>query len=409
MSILLSNHVLYGDETIKNLNKKDITIKKGDITKNYRILTYNKTDMSFADYSDKIGDYRSVIVNMDNLQVVCVAPRKSIYRYPLLDNKYRFEEFLDGTMINLFYDGKNWEIATRNIIGANTKFYQDATKTFNIMFFESLALCNVDLNNINKQFVYSFVMQHPENRIVTPFLKPQLYLVETYEIIPGQDTTEIKGYTMSSPSCNTFVDELKKQFNETGILYPKTYNLTFDECKQQYASNHTSFTIPGFIVKNEENVFERYKQRNPIYENVRLLRGNQPKSLYLYLHNRKQKSLSNYIKYYPEEVPKIKQYEKMVNTMIRNIYEDYVSCFITKQKKIPDCPYNLRPHIYSLHEKYLTHYVGKPKQYIKMSDVTDYFNELPEQRQMYTLNYDVRIRPSIASPPLHDVEGGIMI
>ena len=55
------------------------------------------------------------------------------------------DEFLDGTMINAFYDG-SWKIATRTVVGANCTFY--STKTFHDMFHET----NINYGNNNGNY-----------------------------------------------------------------------------------------------------------------------------------------------------------------------------------------------------------------------------------------------------------------
>ena len=86
-------------------------------------------------------------------------------------------------MINVFWDSNiglsgAWEISTRNTVGAESSFYKSPnSKTFRTMFLEAAINNNLDLDSLNKNFCYSFVLQHPENRIVVPFKAPQLYLI----------------------------------------------------------------------------------------------------------------------------------------------------------------------------------------------------------------------------------------
>ena len=41
---------------------------------------------------------------------------------------------------------------------------------------------NLNFNLLDKNFCYSFVLQHPENRIVVSFTTPQLYLISIFNI-----------------------------------------------------------------------------------------------------------------------------------------------------------------------------------------------------------------------------------
>ena len=119
------------------------------------------------------------------------------------ENNICYEEFVEGTMINLFYD-KNinkWECATRSTIGANVKFYQNSSKTFREMFFETFDLYHIDYNDFDKNCCYSFILQHKENRIVVPNKENKIYLCECYEIngwniIPQLNNTILSKYPL---------------------------------------------------------------------------------------------------------------------------------------------------------------------------------------------------------------------
>ena len=58
------------------------------------------------------------------------------------------------------------------------------------MFSEASEKNNFNMNQLDKKYNYSFVLQHPRNRIVVPFSKPQLYLVKVYEINIVEESVE---------------------------------------------------------------------------------------------------------------------------------------------------------------------------------------------------------------------------
>ena len=115
--------------------------------------------------------------------IVAMAPQKS---YKFNDFKETnqmkdciIQEFIEGTMINCFYFDNKWVISTRSVIGADCRFNKEG-KTFLEMFNDGLDEIGFNLNLLDPQYSYSFVLQHPENRIVVPFELPNIFLVEIY-------------------------------------------------------------------------------------------------------------------------------------------------------------------------------------------------------------------------------------
>ena len=83
----------------------------------------------------------------------------------------------------MFYDtfSQEWVVCTKSNYGANCKFNLDVDLTFNQMFAEAFAEDNLSYDYFNKNYSYSFVLQHPMNRIVVPVENPTLYLTTVYK------------------------------------------------------------------------------------------------------------------------------------------------------------------------------------------------------------------------------------
>ena len=262
----------------------------------YIIVRYDKKMLPSNSIS-KYGLFRSVIINSVG-HVVCFSPPKSIpsdkfmEMYPLqTDSKeddtsktnknISAQEFIEGTMINVFFDPSVgltgcWQIATRSTVGADVTFYKGATKTFNNMFMEACTANNLFINTLNPHFCYSFVLQHPGNRIVVPFSRPQLYLVDVFQIINAGESVKVYSQKMSDVKQYGY-------WGLTAIRFPETYEFaSYTELIEKFASPNTPYNILGVVVRNLDTN-ERMKIRNPIYEEVRHLRGNQPKMQYQYL------------------------------------------------------------------------------------------------------------------------------
>ena len=137
------------------LNKKRVRSKAGTT---YQIIRYDKDFLSHDLYLD-LGMYRSLILNLDTKKVAAMAPPKSLQ----LENKafaelefkdIQIEEFVEGTMINMFFNTltQEWDIATRSNIGARCSFYQDKKKTFRTMFLEAMNRLGYEFEHFDKNF-----------------------------------------------------------------------------------------------------------------------------------------------------------------------------------------------------------------------------------------------------------------
>jgi hypothetical protein len=79
------------------------------------------------------------------------------------------QEKLDGSMILCFWNGKDWEIATRGSFYPNPKFDSDFSKLFRKHFKK--------FNLLDKNFSYIFEIITRENRIVTYYDFEAVYLI----------------------------------------------------------------------------------------------------------------------------------------------------------------------------------------------------------------------------------------
>ena len=232
----------------------------------YSIIRYKKELLS----SDLIATYgllRSVVLS--GPRIVSFAPPKTIsgesfmVKYPTKTDKIIAQDFIEGTMINVFFDPTYgvtgcWQISTRNTVGAEVSFYKWSKKTFNQMFMEACLYNNINIQILNPKYCYSFVLQHPENRIVVPFKKPNLFLVAVYNIVQKENEICVIEEDLNAVKNNGL-------WHMTGIRFPETYEFTlYSELIEKFASANTSYDILGVVVKNTETG-ERTKFRNPIY------------------------------------------------------------------------------------------------------------------------------------------------
>ena len=360
----------------------------------YKVIRYDKNFLC-VDLIPTYGLCRSVILNSAN-QVVGFAPPKSLHadtfiqKYPENTNGIHAEEFIEGTMINVFFDPcvgvtGSWEISTRNTVGATSSFFKSpGSKSFRQMFMEAASECKLDINKLDKELCYSFVLQHPENRIVVPFSKAQLYLVGVYKISNSNNTVDVECF---------YTQAFKLFFNELGttVKFPQIYEFNkYSDLIEKYGSMNTSYDIVGVVIHNKETG-ERTKIRNPVYEQVRNLRGNQPKLQYQYLSLRKEGKVKDFLKFYPENKREFSAFRDQVHLFTNTLYSNYVSCYIKKEKPLIDFSEQYRTHMFNIHQIYMNEFREK-KQFITNTVVQKYVNELHPSLLMYCLNFQMRKR-----------------
>ena len=387
---------------IPKLNRKFYTSKKTG--QSYCTVRYDKSNMTKDDYKT-IGLLRSMVFDNKSKDVLAFSPQKSVdlkseaFSTDWKNDTIQVEEFVDGTMINVFWDKRlglngDWQIASRSCVEANVGFYlHSGSKTFRTMFLEACSEVNLEFDYLKNKsccglpISYSFVLQHQDNRIVIPYKKPQLVLIAMYTIDQKEDSLNINRY-----HNDDIINCLKEK---TTIKFPEIYNsnISLEDTQiyiDQYASKNTPYNIQGVVFNNiTQNT--RSKIRNPIYEEVRLLKGNQPKIQYRYLTLRQQNKVSDYLKIFPEDKSAFSIFRNQLHTFTKGLYQNYVNCYIKKQRPLKEFPYQFRTHMFNLHRQYLDTLL-EDKKSINMSICIEYVNTLHPSKQMFAINYHMRKR-----------------
>ena len=342
----------------------------------YHILKYDKKILA-EDLIDSIGLLRSVIYS--NEKINAFSPPKSLNNTVFL-NKYApeeciAEEFVEGTMINVFYDRDvdKWEIASKTSVGGNIKYFRDQP-TFSELFEEICNELKINFDNFNKDYCYSFVMQHPKNKFVIPICVKKLYLIAIYKI----DNETLK---VTEIPRDTQISELEN------IEMPQRSPIkSFTDMIDAYGSMNTNINIMGAVIYHKSGI--RTKIRNPNYEYLRSLRGNSTKLQYQYLCLRKVNQVKNYLTFFSESKEQFSIFRLQIHIFTDNLYTNYIKCYIKKEKPLIEFPKQFRTHMYSLHQHYLE--IRAEKGYINRQKVINYINELEPAKLMYSLNYGLR-------------------
>lgn len=363
----------------------------------YNVIRYDKNFLSY-DLISSYGLFRSVIINKNNT-VVGFSPPKSIPSDEFIKNYSETsvgvvaEEFIEGTMINVFWDDAigltgAWEISTRNTVGATSSFYKGLkAKTFREMFLEAAKDNELVLENLDRNLCYSFVLQHPQNRIVVPFKNAQLYLVAVYSI--HNDTYSGTIYVDSYD-----YQEYKHFFYnilDSKVKFPQVYEFEkYSDLIEKYASMNTSYDVVGVVLHNKITG-ERSKIRNPVYEQVRNLRGNQPKLQYQYLCLRKEGKVGEFLQFYPENKKEFSTFRDAVHLFTDTLFTNYISCYIKKERPLKEFSDQYRTHMFNIHQKYINE-LREKKQFVTNTVVINYVNNIHPSLLMYCLNFQLRKR-----------------
>lgn len=354
---------------------------------NYSIVNYNKKTLDENNLTT-VGLYRSVVVDNNTNNVVCYSLPKSL-PYEVMTTKYKIEEltaeeFVEGTMINVFWDKykNSWYITTKRTIDAECYFFiQKPQLTFKEMFMDACNFCNLDLTNLDKSCCYSFVLQHPSNRIVVNFTHPQLYLIRLYKIYEHNTLENI----ILPDDCYEFRQKVSG-FHNTTVRVPQVYNFTnYLDLTERFTSYKTPYNVLGYVLRSK--IYrEHCKVRNPQYLYVKHLRGNNTRIDYHYFELRKEHSVNDFLRYFPEYTNKFIECKKKLYTFTNQLYTNYVNCYIYKQNNIDYFNTLYKNHMRFIHKIYITKL--KPiNKHINKTVVINYVNELDIPIILHALNY----------------------
>lgn len=381
------------------INSEIIKVKIYNNGNEYKILNYDKQYVCFNDI--ETFKYRSIILSHPEQKILSFSPPKSldynnfINDYKDINDNIYANEYIEGTMINLFYDERieKWEISTKSAVGGNYFYYRNyysnimtKQKTFYQMFINAFRLDdNKDisdifiLNELSKKYCYSFVLQHPDNHIVLDIKEPRIFLVSVYETINKNKVKYIPIPEVQKWKC----------FSSGIIEFPKQYVFNcYDELSENVLSIQNPSDFIGVVI-TDLNTGYKTKIENPSYRQKKFLRGNNPNLQYQYLCLYRVKKINDFLNYFPRYVKLFKKFYYDYNEFVSNVHLSYLYYYVQKNQVIISKQY--LPHIYKIHhEIYLPSIITGDPIIIRRKVVKDYFDNMEPRELLYHLNYSIR-------------------
>jgi hypothetical protein len=332
----------------------------------YAIIYYNKktSDMTLP----HVQKCRSVIWNTITNQPVMVAPARGRKFLEAVDDgvtTFIVEEFVDGVMINMFYDpvAMAWQLATRTSMGATGNFYGE--RSFADLFWETFTASGLTTDSMDLSSTYSWVLQHPEERIVVApaYGIPKLTLVQASGVIP--DNVE--------------------------ALRPQEYNLvTLEDVKEFVTAEgrRRGAQWQGVCLYSDG---VRYKLRTNEYDEARHLRGNQAKLPYTWLERWSQGKLPAYLRLYPEDQCSADAVIANFKACTQELHDLYMMVYRRKELPLGQAPQKYRKLLWDAHQANKGAYFPHLRQFM---------NEQDTARKLWLVNYATRYAAPAAEPIL---------
>jgi len=364
----------------------------------YKTITYKKNSVSDETLTT-LGLFRSVIFNDDNKMLSFAPPKSMAYekfkiKYPDL-SQLIIDEFIDGTMVNVFYDertvtenednsilGGGWNISTRKNIGATNHFYRysnnDVQRDFGELFKETFLQAEINVDLLDTAYCYSFAMCHPENRIVSYVKDAELYLTDAFRltnsILDCKDFFQPPKYGVNVASRSACRE--MTAFTNSKVKYPTNFFVNnYQELEKMVEGHSPDGTLTKGYMVHCPITNLRTKIIPEEYKFVKELRGNFADLRLLFLSLHREGRVHEYLHYYPENYSMFSEYSHLLGDYIQCMYMLYRECFIAKNKPLSEYPSNFRTHMYKLHGIYKEYY--KPVNgYIRHHDVVNYVNDL---------------------------------
>lgn len=249
------------------------------------------------------------------------------YVISMKPGQLRLEYAEDGTMIRLYNYKDTWYTSTTKCIDAQTSYWSNS-KTFDDMFWDIFD--KSQLEKLDKNFTYIFILLHTDNRIVVRHKFNRLvFISKIFNHVYSNQLYSNKKMCIYEDFSNIF-------YGSEFIKRPKLLtSLNLDNLNEV-----SVYTKRGIIVKIFDNTTATWNSFILDFEKYTLcksIRGNVPniQSRYLDLLKNKQE-LYLLQKFYPEFRQLFTDTNKRFAELCQHIYELYIYSHIKHEQKVDE-------------------------------------------------------------------------
>lgn len=366
----LASYPLYDAEALRS---KGLVVTEDPELK-LAIVRYHKSENSWkiqkfgnANMNDSIVQkHRSVIYSLESKCVVHTVPirrknDKAVVIDTLKKSDWVVTPYIDGTMISVFWNHSTgeWILSTRSKFHASCKYMSD--RIFRDLFCEALGVSLEEfLEKLDRDYSYTFVLTHPENKHVVVAIEPKVYLVHMIHTLV---CTKNDGETFTKVFCHS-QEEMYRFAQRFGVNTLDTIDVgETDESFRAYCHEivKDSDNARGVMLlpteSNPNANWERIRILSHAFEHCAYLRGYTPSPqvniLRLWGSDPTGELLNEYVKHYPSEDTIVQDVLMLIAETSADLVLYYKNRHVRKTLEHTDLPHWTRKPIYDLHGMYL--------------------------------------------------------
>lgn len=284
--------------------KEELLIEVKEYPDRY-VLNYGQIES--PKYDEVVRECRGLILSK-NLEILC-RPFDRFYNLTE-DSTKDFDitkaicwKKLDGSMLNGYHDTTSWQLSTRSTAFGEALTHME--NSFKSCFEKCVGKTVAEFfEPLCRDYTYTFEYTSPENRVVTRYSEPAVYLLNARHKVSGLDVS---------------VEELKALAKKLGVKLPDSYTFnSFDEIKEVLKS--LPALDEGYVCYIPD-IQWRLKVKNPSYLAVAHLRYDGVLSTKRVVYLVIMQEHEEYLSYFEEDLPLFQPYIDAFNYMKSFVYD----------------------------------------------------------------------------------------